>query len=147
MYQMDLTTGHISPDAPCGSRDWTLIRMRHLLKEFDPKFLSQSIACAQLTPWASENFHGNEKLPSRNLILEAVKQSADRGVLMLVMRAVKLWGPAIDRAKDKTNVLYTRAPRCSYISPDNVIGYESLIQCLQQHRDAPQEVVSRRQLW
>ena len=112
--------GHLHPEAPIGARVWTRQRFRWLIDEFGDQFISQQIACAQLIPWASIQFHEGARLPSRNLILEEVKAAGARGALLVVMRIKRLWAPATKDAK----TIFTNSVRSAYVSSGNLEKFD-----------------------
>ena len=109
----------IHPDAPPGLRSWWLARLNHLIAQFGAQRVSQSIACIQLTPWASPTFDASLRLPSRNLLLDAANQCASRGAVMLIMRAERLWLQA--EALRSTQLRFrVNSWLSSYVSPGNM---------------------------
>lgn len=118
---------HLHPDAPAGASSWTRKRLRLLIEKFGAHFVAQNVACAQLTPWASKRFHGNEGLPSRAYILEVVKRASENGALVLVMRGRKLWSDALKSDK----VMCSKNPRSAFVTPGNFENFEKIITSLE----------------
>ncbi len=119
--------GHIHPDAPQGAREWTRKRLRVLIEQFGDHFIANNLACVQLIPWASVQFHEGARLPSRDLILQEVKSAGERGALLVVMRIARLWKPEIQNAK----VIQAKNPRSPYMSPGNLKDFDLVVQTLQ----------------
>ena len=118
--------GHLHEEAPAGAKQWTHQRLRCLIQEFSAHFISQQVACAQLTPWASKRFHGREGLPSRSYVLEVVKKSAANGALLLVMRSQKLWAESLMNG----SYLSSKNPRSAFVSPGNFQDYARIVEVL-----------------
>jgi hypothetical protein len=108
----------IHPNAPEWLKKWWRPRLRYvaLAVEDDWQWVSKRIAAINLNPWASERFDEDCVLPSRAGQLERAREAAKRGTVVIVVRARKIWMPALS----ERDVLLTRSPRCSYISPKNL---------------------------
>jgi hypothetical protein len=78
-------------DAPPGIRDWWRPRLRSLTERFGAHHVSNRIAALQLTPWASDKWDANLRLPSREYILQFACEIAKRDPVFIVMRAKTLW--------------------------------------------------------
>ncbi|TWO71449.1 hypothetical protein FN976_11070 [Caenimonas sedimenti] len=109
----------LHPEAPAGLNKWWSDRLRWLIEEFGVERISNSIACLQLTPWASEKFDSSLRLPSRALLLEAASLCAARGAVMVVMRSERLWLEAQSLASSPLR-FRVRNRRASYVSPGNL---------------------------
>lgn len=109
----------LHPEAPSGLNKWWSGRLRWLIEEFGVERVSNSIACLQLTPWASEKFDSSLRLPSRELLLEAAGRCAARGAVMVVMRSERLWLEAQSLASSRRR-FRVKNWRTSYVSPGNL---------------------------
>lgn len=109
----------LHPDAPPGLRKWWRDRLGSLTQEFDDEHVSKTVACLQITPWASAKFKDNLRLPSRVTLLDVAAQCATRGSVMLVMRAEKLWLQAA-AVRNSSHRFRVNSWRCSYVSPGNL---------------------------
>lgn len=110
-------------EAPTGLKKWWPQRLRQLTALVGEQAVSRKVAALQLTPWASERFDDTLRLPSRRVILEAANRLARKGVLLVVMRAERLWLEAGAVAKSE-NRIEVRSWRCSYVSEGN-LGVEA----------------------
>lgn len=111
--------GGLHPEAPLGLRKWWQDRLRALIQEFGDQQVSKTVACLQITPWASAKFHEGLRLPSRVTLLEVAAECAARGSVMLVMRAEKLWLQAAG-VRDSSRRFRVNSWLCSYVSPGNL---------------------------
>lgn len=109
----------LHPEAPPGLRRWWHARLRHLIERFGAHRVSQVVACLQVTPWASQKFQDDLRLPSRDYLLTAASRCAARGCVMLVMRAERLWLESPTLAASPTR-FRVNSWRSSYVSPGNL---------------------------
>lgn len=118
-YVSDWPLSGLHADAPAGLRAWWSARLRLLIEEFGAHVVSKTIACIQLTPWASEKFDESLRLPSRELHLRAAGACAQRGAVMLIMRSERYWLES-DKLQISSRRFRVNAPRTSYVSPGNL---------------------------
>ena len=109
----------LHPEAPNGLRNWWTIRLRGLIELCGAQQVSQRLACLQITPWASRNFDESLSLPSRSEILSAANRIAERGAVLIIMRAERLWLEARSVASSLSRYR-VRSWRCSYLSEGNL---------------------------
>ena len=125
----------LHPDAPLGLRTWWHARLKWLIQEFGAQHVSKSVACLQLTPWASSKFDESLRLPSRKLFLEAANRCAERGAVMLVMRGERFWLQAevLNATQKRFRV---NSWRSSYVSPGNISsdGWHAITRALRSAR-------------
>ena len=79
------------------------------------------VAALQINPWASTNFDATVRLPSQSKMLELAERAAERGAILLVMRAARLWLES-DVIKNYPHRYSTKSPRCSYVTEANLGG-------------------------
>lgn len=106
-------------DAPVGMRDWWRPRLRALCERFGDKYVSSKIAALQLNPWASTNFDSSLRLPSQDKMLRIAEDAAERGAIILVMRAARQWLES-DVLRAHPHRYGTKSPRCSYVTEPNL---------------------------
>jgi len=108
-------------EAPAGLRDWWHKRLKGLIATVGAQAVSQRVAALQITPWASNQFDSGLCLPSRQLILGAASHLAKRNVVLIIMRAERLWlaSNAVDKFQNRFSV---KSWRCSYVSKGNLEG-------------------------
>ena len=109
----------LHPDAPAGLRDWWHLRLRELIQRFGAQPVSRQIAALQITPWASNKFDSALDLPSRPRVLALASRMAERGAVLLVMRAERLWeeSPGVKQCQNRYRV---NSWRSSYVSSGNL---------------------------
>ena len=121
-HRFQVSGWHLSglhPDAPAGLQSWWHTRLKVLIHEFGARRVANAVACLQITPWASNRFDDSLCLPSRPLILQAANRCAERGAIMLVMRAERHWLNA-DAVRSSQRRFRVNSWRCSYVSPGNL---------------------------
>lgn len=122
-------------DAPTGTRDWSRRRLRALTDIFGRQHVSQTVACLQLNPWASQKWDAGCVLPSRSIQLELADQAARRGAVILIMRSERLWlqAPGVKMSPRRHRV---NSWRSSYVSPTNMNteSWNSICDALAGHR-------------
>ena len=111
--------GGLHPEAPCGLRHWWEARLRLLIEAQGIQKVAQRVACLQITPWASTGFDASLRLPSRAIILDAASRCAERGAVLIVMRAEKLWLEATALVEYASR-FRVRSWRSSYLTPGNL---------------------------
>lgn len=109
----------LHPAAPDGLRIWWHARLRGLVDRFGAKHVASTVACLQVTPWASPNFDADLRLPSRSAILAAAGQCAMRGSVMILMRAQRLWFESPELASSSKR-FRVNSWLTSYVSPGNL---------------------------
>lgn len=109
----------LHPEAPDGLRNWWTARLRGLIELCGAQQVSQRLACLQITPWASRNFDESLFLPSRSEILNAANRIAERGAVLVIMRAERLWLDARSVASS-SSLCRVKNWRSSYISEGNL---------------------------
>lgn len=109
----------LHPEAPGGLRAWWTGRLRPLIEQFGAQKISQRVACLQFCPWASSNFNTPPALPSKDLTLEAAARCAERGSVVLVMRAEKLWLQS-ESVRVSQRRYRVNSWRTSYVTPGNL---------------------------
>jgi len=108
----------VHPDAPSWLRNWWQPRLRAVaaIAGEDWKLVSNKVAAINLNPWASMKFDPHCALPSRAVQIGRAREAAQRGALVIAVRARQYWMPHLAGCK----VLLTRSQLCSYISPRNL---------------------------
>lgn len=109
----------LHPEAPKGLRDWWYLRLRHLIERVGPQAVSKRVACLQVCPWASGKFDDALTLPSLAVTLDAATRCANRGSVLLVMRAEKCWLRS-EAVRNSHNRHRVNSWRSSYVSPGNL---------------------------
>ena len=109
----------LHPEAPKGLREWWEGNLAHLISHFGARRVSQRVACLQLTPWASNSFDSDLRLPSRRDLLDSAGQCARRGAVMLVMRSERLWLESPELARS-LNRYCSRNVRRAFITEGNL---------------------------
>lgn len=109
----------LHPEAPPGLRGWWHLRLRELVQRFGAQCVSREIAALQITPWASKKFDSALTLPSRPRVLALAGHVAERGAVLLVMRAERLWEES-SAVKQSQNRYRVNSWRSSYVSPGNL---------------------------
>ena len=106
-------------EAPSGLSSWWPQRLKKLTDKFGKQHVSRHVAALQLTPWASKQFDASLRLPSRERLLGLAERAAQRGAVLLVMRAYRLWDEnAVVR--QSPNLYRTNSWRCSYVTQGNL---------------------------
>ena len=101
---------------------WWRKRLKSFIRDIDSKEewrqLSLKIASVQAVPWASEQFHEMNGLPSKEIIANLVKElSNDK--YFVVMRQRSYWSEIL-MGRSKEKIMLTKNPRCSYLSEGNM---------------------------
>jgi hypothetical protein len=121
----------LHPEAPPGLRAWWSSRLRALIEQVGAQVVSQRVACLQFCPWASNKFGTPPRLPSQTATLEAAGRCAQRGAVLVVMRAEKLWlrSEAVRTSLKRHRV---NSWRSSYVSPGNLsaAGWSAILAAL-----------------
>lgn len=107
--------------APRGMREWWRPRLRTLCERYGDQYVARKVAALQINPWASTNFDATVRLPSQSKMLELAERAAERGAILLVMRAARLWLES-DVIKNYPHRYSTKSPRCSYVTEANLGG-------------------------
>lgn len=107
-------------ESPLGMKNWWRPRLDKIRQNLgvDWQFMSKNIAAIQMNPWASKKFDSSVKLASRDFMFEIARDCADRGALLVVMRARKYWDTALIGYED--NLIYTNSCLCSYLTDGNL---------------------------
>jgi hypothetical protein len=107
----------IHDDAPSWLKEWWRPRLRSVaaVAGDDWNLVSKKVAAINLNPWASKNFDARCFLPSRAYQIKRARRAANRGALIIAVRARDFWLPNFD-----VDVVRTRNYRCAYISPGNL---------------------------
>ena len=112
-----------------GAHRWLTSRLRHLTERYGAQFISQNVASINIVPWASTQYKPMPNLPSRDIQLNLARQAADRGAILVAVRARTAWAPLLEEYPDQ--VILTSNPRSSYISPAN-LGRENWERIIRQ---------------
>jgi len=110
-----------------GAHRWFCSRLRHLIERYGAQFVSQNVASMNIVPWSSREYKSSLLLPSRKLQLDLARCAAQRGAILVAVRARDAWRPLLEEFPDQ--VLLTSNPRSSYISPANLgtDGWQSVV--------------------
>jgi hypothetical protein len=108
----------LHPEAPSDLRKWWLMRLKALTQKFGAQHVSRQVAALQLTPWASNKFDDSLRLPSRAGLLALADRVAQRGAVILVMRAERLWEESA-AVKQSLNRYRANSWLSSHVSPGN----------------------------
>lgn len=111
--------GGLHDAAPLGMRDWWQPRLRVLCERYGHQYISTKVAALQVNPWASTKFDSDLTLPSQKLMLEIAESAAERGAILIMMRAAKFWLKSAS-LRTHPSLYTTKSPRCSYVTEANV---------------------------
>ena len=106
-------------EAPLGLREWWPKRLKALTEKFGVQHVSRQVAALQLTPWASSKFDTSLRLPSRTRLLKLAAKVAQRGAVLLVMRAERHWENS-ELVKHSLNRYRANSWLCSYVTQGNL---------------------------
>lgn len=112
----------LSSKTKCSMHGWWRKRLKSFVRDIDSeeewRQLSLKIASVQAVPWASEQFHEMNGLPSKAMIANLVKElSNDK--YFIVMRQRSYWSEILMN-RSKEQIMFTKNPRCSYLSEGNM---------------------------
>ena len=100
---------------------WWRDRLKSFVKNINSedewRQLSWKIASVQAVPWASENFHEMNGLPSKKLIADTVK-AISKGKIFVIMRQRTYWEDVLKGQDCK--IIYTKRPISSYLTNGNL---------------------------
>ena len=100
---------------------WWRDRLKSFVKNIDSedewRQLSWKIASVQAVPWASENFHEMNGLPSKKLIADTVK-AISKGKIFVIMRQRTYWEDVLKGQDCK--IIYTKSLISSYLTNGNL---------------------------
>lgn len=119
-----------------GAHRWLCSRLRHLIERYGAQFVSQNVANMNIVPWSSREYKAGLSLPSREVQLDLARRSAERGAILVAVRARAAWRPLLEAFPGQ--VVLTRNPRSSHISPGNLgaDGWQRVVLALDAvHRD------------
>jgi hypothetical protein len=121
----------LHPEAPQGLQAWWASRLRALIERVGVQEVSRRVACLQFCPWASAKFGSPPRLPSQAATLEAAGRCAERGAVLVVMRAEALWLKS-DAVRASVNRHRVNSWRSSYVSPGNlsIAGWQAVLAAL-----------------
>jgi len=114
----------LSSSANESMRGWWRPRLRHFIKDENDEeewsSLSHKVASFQAIAWASKNFHECNDLPSKQYMAKTLEDVIDKNsdVIFVVVRQRSYWSEILTRKK--AYVVFTKNPRCSYISKGNM---------------------------
>lgn len=107
------------PSAPSGMRDWWRPRLRKLSEIHGEQTISSNVAALQINPWASTNYDERLNLPSRKGQIALAEAAVNRGAVLIIVRAEKLWRSS--EVIDKYSKTYhTNSYINSYITEGNL---------------------------
>ena len=106
-------------EAPSGLSEWWPQRLKMLTQKFGAQHVSKHVAALQLTPWASNKFDASLRLPSRTRLLALAAEVAQRGAVLLVMRAERHWEDSA-LVKQSPNRYRANSWLCSYVTQGNL---------------------------
>ena len=109
----------VHPDAPAKTYIWNKRLLKSLSELFGAQLVSQRVAKLELTPWASRSMDTKLRLPSRALVLSAANRLAQRGLVLVVLRAEALWLEAEEVARSRTR-FSVKNWRSATVSPGNL---------------------------
>lgn len=109
----------VHPDAPAKRYIWNKRLVKSLIELFGAQLVSQRVAKLELTPWASKSMDTKLRLPSRALVMNAANSLAQRGVVLVVLRAEALWLEAEEVARSRTR-FRVKNWRSATVSPGNL---------------------------
>lgn len=123
----------LSPDSAAhhpGAHHWVTSRLRLLIERYGAQFVAQNVANMNIVPWSSSAYHSGCSLPSRELQLDLARSAARHGAVLVAVRARAAWQPLLEEFP--TQVVLTRNPRSSYISPGNLglEGWQRVVDAL-----------------
>lgn len=107
------------PSAPSGMRDWWRPRLRKLCEIHGEQTIASNVAALQINPWASTNYDERLNLPSRKGQIALAEAAVDRGAVLIIIRAEKLWRSSelIDKY---SKTFRTNSYQNSYITEGNL---------------------------
>jgi hypothetical protein len=107
------------PNAPAGMRDWWRPRLRKLCEIHGEQTIASNIAALQINPWASTNYDPGLNLPSRKGQIALAEAAVNRGAVLIIIRAEKLWrsSEVIDKY---SKTFRTNSYQSSYITEGNL---------------------------
>ena len=101
---------------------WWRKRLKSFVRNIDSeeewRQLSLKVASVQAVPWASEQFHEINGLPSKEIIANLVKELSDEKYFV-IMRQRSYWSEILMN-RSKEQIMLTKNPRCSYLSEGNM---------------------------
>jgi hypothetical protein len=109
----------LNPSAPVGMRKWWYPRLKQLCDQYGEQYISTKVAALQINPWASTSFDADLKLPSQQMQIDLAEKAVQRGAILIVMRAAKMWHSSaiIDQYSQRYK---TNSARCSYLTQGNL---------------------------
>ncbi|PLY41169.1 hypothetical protein CSZ94_17210 [Janthinobacterium sp. ROICE36] len=107
------------PSAPSGMRDWWRPRLRKLCEIHGEQTIASNVAALQINPWASTNYDAGLNLPSRKGQIALAEAAVNRGAVLIIIRAEKLWrsSEVIDKY---SKTFRTNSYQSSYITEGNL---------------------------
>ena len=112
----------LSSKTKCSMHGWWRKRLNSFVRDIDSeeewRLLSLKIASVQAVPWASEQFHEINGLPSKEIIANLVKELSDEKYFV-IMRQRSYWSEILMN-RSKEQIMLTKNPRCSYLSEGNM---------------------------
>lgn len=126
----------LGPSASEPLQRWWSKRLRHLMQAANVSMqdVSRSVAALQLNPWASEAFYSGFKGESRKIQFEIAQSIMMRGAVLVLMRAKMEWLKCPGLI-DYPNLIKTKNPRCSYLSPGNMdaVDWNNIVNVVSRH--------------
>ncbi|WP_290602306.1 hypothetical protein [Janthinobacterium sp.] len=107
------------PSAPSGMRDWWRPRLRKLCEIHGERTIASNVAALQINPWASTEYDERLNLPSRKGQIALAEAAVNRGAVLIIIRAEKLWrsSEVIDKY---SKTFRTNSYQNSYITEGNM---------------------------
>lgn len=101
---------------------WWTRTLRHLIEEFDIKFISENIFCVEYFPYKSMRFSNNfPALESQNYNFHLVQEAIKNNKLIVILRSNKRWFNSVGDLNNNTTPILLNS-RNPIISSGNIQG-------------------------
>jgi hypothetical protein len=118
-----------------GGREWSEKRLRFLLDIFGSNQIARSILLIEYFPYHSRKFrHAKLSLPSQEFGFGMLRSAIDRGAVVVIMRAERLWRDKIPGLKSYSRVFSLNSRQNVTFSPGNcpVGGFDLAVSAIRQ---------------
>lgn len=109
----------LHPSAPAGMHNWWRPRLRKLCEIHGEQTIASNVAALQINPWASTNYDSALELPSRKSQICLAEAAVERGAVLIIIRAEKLWRSS-DLINRHEKTYRTNSYQSSYITEGNL---------------------------
>lgn len=99
---------------------WWSGKLGKLLDRFHPEHIAQRLAVVEWFPYKSPRFKGGCRVSSQEYGFWLVRQAIDRGALIVISRAVKLWEKSVPELQSYRRKLTLSSTQNVSLTPNNL---------------------------